>query len=452
MSKLGRVSTTLPIPVKVNPQGSDTEMLEGLRSATFDYFRHEVDPVTGLVADSTKPGTPSSIAAVGMALSVYIVGVERGLLSRADAIHRTLTVLRFFHTSPQGPEPDATGYKGFYYHFLDMRTGRRAWQSELSTIDSAILLAGILTAAAYFSGAAAEENEIRELAESLYRRVDWQWALNAGTTVTHGWKPESAFLPYRWDNGYNEALILYLLALGSPTFPIDPRGYLEWTSTFEFKKIYDFEYLHAGPLFIHQMSHLWVDFRGIHDHLNRKTGFDYFENSRRATYIQKSYGMENPFGFSHYSEFCWGLTASDGPGPAVLELDGKEKIFFDYEARGAFGPDDGTISPWAVATSLPFAPEIVIQTLRHAIESLLLKGRTAYGFDASFNPTFPDKSNNMHGWVSPWIFGLNQGPIVLMVENFQSALIWNTIKQCPYIVKGLKRAGFRGGWLESQTK
>jgi hypothetical protein len=433
-----------------NPQASAAEMLDNLRSETFHYFRIEINPKNGLVADKTQPGSPSSIAAVGMGLSVNAVAVERGLLTRAEAVERTLMVLRFFHSSPQGPEADATGYKGFYYHFLDMDTGRRAWQCELSTVDTAILLAGILTAANYFTGNNAEERELRELADSLYRRVDWKWALNGAATISHGWKPESGFLPFRWDTGYSEALILYVLAMGSPTFPIGPEGYAEWISTFEWKKIYDIEHLYAGPLFIHQMSHLWLDFRGIHDDFNRKTGIDYFENSRRATYVQRQYGIENPKRFAHYHEHGWGLTASDGPGPAVVDVNGSPQVFYDYEARGApYGPDDGTISPWAVVASLPFAPEIVIDTIHHAIERLHLKKRSPYGFDASFNSTYPETTRNQHGWVSPWIFGLNQGPIIIMIENYQSELIWKTIRKCPHIVEGLRRAGFRDGWLDT---
>jgi hypothetical protein len=437
----------LPI---INPEGTDSEMFDRLRRETFNYFRHEADPITGLLPDKTQPGSPSSIAAVGMALSVYIVAVEQHLLSRTEAVERTLTILRFFHSSHQGPEPDATGYKGFYYHFIDMHTGRRAWQCELSTVDTAIFMAGVLTAASYFAGKGDAESEIRELADILYRRVDWTWALNGGKTICHGWKPESGFLPYRWDTRYNEALILYVLALGSPTFPVGSEGYGEWTSTFEWKTIYGIEHIYAGPLFIHQMSHLWLDFRGIHDDFNRKTGIDYFENSRRATYVQRQYGIENPLGFSHYHKYGWGFTASDGPGPAVLKVNGIEREFFDYTARGApFGPDDGTIAPWAVVASLPFAPEIVIGTVRHAIERLNLKKQSPYGFAASFNPTYRDTSRNPHGWVSPWIFGLNQGPIILMIENFQSELIWKCIRKCPYIVNGLRRADFRDGWLDN---
>jgi hypothetical protein len=441
---------TQQLPV-LYPQGTDAEMLDELRRVTFEYFRNEVNPANGLIADKTQPGSPSSIAVVGMGLSIYTVAVERDLLPRAEAVDRTLTVLRFFHTSNQGPEVDAAGYKGFYYHFLDMQTGRRVWRCELSTIDTAIFIAGVLTAASYFTGQNKEEVEIRELAESLYRRVDWKWALNGGKTICHGWKPRYGFLPYRWNKGYSEALILYVLAAGSPTFPIDPEGYPEWTSTFEWKKLYDIEHLYAGPLFIHQMSHLWLDFRGIHDDCNRKVGIDYFENSGRATYMQQQYAIDNPLGFSHYHKYGWGITASDGPGPAIRKVNGIRRVFYDYRARGApFGPDDGTISPWAVVASLPFAPGVVIETVRHAIERLGLKSRSGYGFDASFNRTFPDTSRNPHGWVSPWIFGLNEGPIILMIENFQSELIWKTTRNCPYIVQGLRRLGFRDGWLDSQ--
>ena len=424
-------------------------MLEGLRRETFEFFRTEFNAETGLVLDKTQPGSPASIAAVGMGLSVYAVATERGYLAREEAIQRTLTVLRFFDASHQGLEPDATGYKGFYYHFLDMQTGRRAWESELSTIDTAILMAGVLTAAGYFAGGSAEEIEIRHLAQKLYERIDWQWALDGARTISHGWTPESGFIPHRWDTDYSEALILYMLALGSPTFPIDPAGYREWTSTFQLKTIYGFEHLYSGPLFIHQMSHLWIDFRGIQDDFNRKAGFDYFENSRRATFVQRQYGIENPLKFAHYNKFGWGLTASDGPGPAVRKVAGTQRDFFDYVARGApYGPDDGTISPWAVVASLPFAPEIVIATIRHAIERLRLKGHSPYGFDASFNSTWPVRTHNQHGWVSPWIFGLNQGPIILMIENFETGLIWNTMRKCPCLVEGLRRAGFRDGWLD----
>jgi len=428
---------------------NDADMLDQLQRVSFDYFLREINPVNGLIADTNRPGAPASIAAMGLGISVYIAGVERKVLLRQEAAQRILTLLRFLDNSPQGPEPDAAGYKGFYYHFLDMQTGRRTWHCELSTIDTAILMAGILHARAYFS--ASGEAELRDLAEKLYRRVDWQWALNGGSTITHGWNPEAGFLKYRWDNGYNEAIILYTLAAGSPTFPIDPAGYREWTATFEVKTLYDMRHIYAGPLFIHQMSHIWLDFRGIHDDFNLQTGIDYFENTRRATYVQRQYAIENPHGFKHYGEYVWGLTASDGPGPATRTVDGVAMKFDGYLARGApDGPDDGTVSPWAVVASMPFAPEIVIDSVRHAIERLRLRGHSPYGFDASFNPTFPERKRNPHGWVSPWVFGLNQGPIILMIENYQSRVVWDCVRTCPFITNGLRRLGFKGGWLDGK--
>jgi len=198
--------------------------LEKLQHESFNYFLHETNPVNGLVIDKTAADWPASIAATGLALASYPVAVERGFIPRAVAVDRTLTTLRFFWNSPQGPEPDATGYHGFYYHFLDMQTGRRAWRSELSTVDSGFLLAGALAAGIYFDADTSDELEIRTLADELYRRADWQWAQNGGETVTHGWKPESGFLKYRWE-GYDEAMLLYILGLGSPTHPLPESSY-----------------------------------------------------------------------------------------------------------------------------------------------------------------------------------------------------------------------------------
>jgi hypothetical protein len=397
-------------------------MLVTLQRETFEYFVRQQDPGNGLVADSNEPGAPASIAAIGLALSAYVVAVERGILPRGAAIPRTLSTLRFFHASPEGPEPDVTGYKGFYYHFLDMKTGRRKWRCELSTIDTALFIAGVLSAGLYFDGASDDEREIRALADALYRRIDWVWALRGGASLSHGWKPENGFLGCSWDRGYSEAMILYVLALGSPTFPIPEWGYRAWTSTFEWRTAYGLSYLYAGPLFIHQLSHVWLDFRGIRDDKNREVDLDYFENSRRATLVHRQYAVDNPRGLAHYSANGWGMTASDGPGPAVRVISGVRREFYGYLARGApFGPDDGTISPWAVVASLPFAPEIVTDAIRHAVEKLAREGKHGCGFDASYNRTFPARDGSAKGWVSPWRFGLNEGPIVLMIENHLSS-------------------------------
>lgn len=439
-----RSSSATPVPPSAIP---NAEMLECIQRESFQYFPGETQSQNGLVADKTDAASPCSIAAVGLALASYPAGVERGYVTRRAGALSTLKTLKFFKASPQGSEPDATGYKGFYYHFLDMKTGRRTWDCELSTMDTALFIAGALTAAAYFDHQNETETQIRKLADELYRRIDWHWALNRGASVTHGWKPKTGFLRYRW-LGYNEAALLYILGLGSPTYPLPADSYRAWTSTFKWKKLYGKELLHAGPLFIHQLSHCWIDFRGIQDALMKARGIDYFENSRRATYIQQEYAVRNPHGFAHYGKSCWGITASDGPGPGSRKIRGIQRKFFGYRARGVpFGPDDGTISPWAVVASLPFAPEIVLPTIRYFIEEIRLKDRQAYGFEASFNATFPEKTKNPFGWVSPYIFGLNEGPMVLMIENFRSELIWQLTRKCPYILRGLRRAGFSGGWL-----
>ena len=421
--------------------------LEALQRETFNYFLRETNPRNGLVIDKTAPDWPASIAATGLSLAVYPVAVERGFITRSAAIETILTTLGFFWTSPQGPEPDATGYHGFYYHFLDMQTGRRAWQCELSTVDTAILIAGALTAAAYFDADTPEEQELRTRAEALYHRADWPWAQDGGLTVTHGWKPETGFLPFRWQ-GYDEALVLYVLGLGSPTHPLPEESYAAWASTYEWRSSYGYDYLYAGPLFTHQISHVWIDFRGIQDAFMREKGIDYFENTRRATLVQQLYAIDNPRRFVGYGRDCWGLTASDGPGPDSLEVNGVRRQFFGYEGRGVpDGPDDGTIGPWAVVASLPFAPEIVLPSLDYLIHQVELKMGHPYGFKATYNPTYPVRPRNPNGWVSPWHYGINEGPINPMIENHRTGLVWRLMRGCPAIVTGLRRAGFTGGWL-----
>ena len=344
-----------------------SELLRTLQLDSFSYFVHQTNPANGLVRDKSREGWPASIAAIGLALAAYPVGVERGFMTREDAVRRTLATLRFFANAPHGPESDATGHKGF--------------------------------------------------------------------------------LRYRWHR-YDEALIVYLLGLGSPTHPLPVESYRAWASTYKWKRLYDIEFLYAGPLFIHQLSHVWIDFRDIRDEFMRQHELDYFENSRRATLVQQQYAIRNPRGFAHYDACCWGITASDGPGPRTLLVDGVERVFYDYIARGVpFGPDDGTLAPWAVVASLPFAPEIVLPTIRN-YERMQLKEAQEYGYKASFNPTFPVEPKQEYGWVSPYHFGINQGPIVTMIENYRSGFLWSLMRQCPYLVTGLRRAGFTGGWLE----
>lgn len=425
-------------------QQANAALLRDLQRRTFNYFIKYGNADNGLVQDKSAPDSPASITSVGMALAAYPVAVERGFMDRQEAAARVLRTLAFFWNSPQGPEADATGYKGFYYHFLEMDSGRRSKDSEVSTIDSTCFFASALAASQYFDAETEDEQAIRELADGLYRRADWTWALNGGDRVTMGWTPEEGFLETRWD-GYTEALLLYILGLASPTHPLPEESYAAWTESYEWRELYGIEYLHAGPLFIHQLSHVWLDLRTIQDSYMRRKELDYFLNSRRATYTQQRHAIENPHGYVGYGRFTWGITASEGPGDVTRTINGREIQFHDYESRGIPNEDDGTIAPWAVVASLPFAPEIVLPTIRH-ISAAYPCTVGDKGFRCSFNPTFTT-GNNGQGWRSDHYHGLNQGPIVLMIENYFTGLIWRLMRRCPYIKIGLQRAGFRGGWL-----
>src|SRR3954452_10046329 len=307
---------------------TDEEFLR-LQRTTVLYYLHETNPDNGLVRDKTDPNAPCSIAAVGLALATVPVIVERGVVIRKFAAKIARRRLQSLLELPQGPEPDAAGHKGFYYHFLDIDTGRRVWQCELSTLDSAFLFAGVLTCAAYFDQDNEDEAEVRRLADALYRRADWDWARDGGPTLTHGWKPESGFIPHRYE-GYDEGLLLYILGLGSPTHPLPPESYAAYCATYRWERIDRRELPYSGPLFTHQLSHLWVDFRGLRDPFMREHGSDYFENTRQATFVQQAYAVHNPMQWVGYGEHCWGFTACDGPGWVKRVVDGVEREFFDY--------------------------------------------------------------------------------------------------------------------------
>jgi hypothetical protein len=424
----------------------DEERIDRVQRDSFRYFADNANPGNGLIRDSTQPLSSSSIAATGFALASYPVAVERGWMTRRQACASTLAALRFFDAADQSGAADGIGYNGFFYHFLDMQSGRRASDCELSTIDTALLVAGMLTCACYFGGDDSDEREIRAKTGAIYERIDWRWAQAGGAALSMGWLPERGFLRNRWI-GYNEALILYVLALGSPSHPVAADAYVQWLTGYRWKRIYDQAYVFAGPLFIHQFSHVWIDFRNIQDRFMASKDCDYFENSRRATYVHHEYACRNPRQFKNYRGQCWGLTASDGPGPKAWVEHGRKRTLYGYRARGApFGPDDGTVAPWASLASMPFAPELVLPTLKYLYDETY-NVQNQFGFYASFNPTVHQKRGDL-GWISPWHFGLHQGPIVLMIENYRSGLVWRLMRECAPIVRGLRRAGFRGGWLD----
>lgn len=446
--------------------------LDELEKRTFEFFRDSANPVNGQVPDHW-PREPtgdyfSSIAAVGFGLTAYGIGAERGWMKRSEAAKRTLATLKFFREAPQGDEPDTTGYHGFFYHFLDMETGRRyhaqSWV-ELSTIDTTLLLAGILFSQSYYDRNTKDEKQIRQFADEIYRRVDWQWASPRAPLVAMGWTPESNFIHVDW-HGYNEAILLYVLALGSPTHAIDDSAWKAWSETYDstWGSFQGQEHLGFAPLFGHQYSHVWIDFRGIQDGYVREHGIDYFENSRRATLAQREYAIHNPMHWTDYGSNIWGLSACNGPRADkkhFFEIDryvNDPKTFYGYVARGAglVGTiDDGTIAPTAAASSIAFVPEIAIAAIdeikRHYGDLVY----TRYGFIDAFNPSFTFTDRPLRtgrivpnvGWVDNLYLGIDQGPIVAMLENYRSDLVWKIMRKNPYIRQGLKRAGFSGGWL-----
>ncbi len=426
--------------------------LDSLQHRSFRYFWNTTDPATGLTPDRYPSRTFSSIAAIGFGLSSYLVGAERQYVSREAAARRTLNTLQYLWKLPQhGGNTSTAGHKGFYYHFLNFHNGLRYQQVELSTIDTGLLLMGVLSAQVYFDGDDATETRIRSLADSLYRRVEWPWFAPRANILSMGWHPESRkFLDAEW-KGYNEAMLLYVLAFGSPTHPLDSTAWQGWTSTYQWGEFQGQEHLNFAPLFGHQYSHAWIDFRGIQDDYGRARGIDYFENSRRATYANRAYCMANPRKWKDYGANVWGLTACDGPADVKLFHNGDSVQIHSYWARGASLQeinDDGTIAPTAAGGSIPFAPEICIPALKQMYKQYGDRLWGEYGFYDAFNPTFTQSPGTADGWFDTDYLGIDNGPIVLMIENYRSGFLWNLMKKNPYIVRGLQRAGFRGGWLE----
>ncbi len=437
-----------PPPPPVLDSATTAAFLDTLEDRTFRYFWDLTNATNGLTPDRSPTPSFSSIAAVGFALTAYPIGVERQYITRVQAAQRVVTTLRFFWTATQDSSAsNASGYHGFFYHFLDMNTGKRFQQVELSTIDTALLLAGVLFCQSYFDGADSLETAIRGLADSIYARTDWQWAAPRPPLVAMGWHPESGFLAADW-RGYNEAMILYVLALGSPTHAVVPTAWTGWTATYRWGTFYGQTHVGFAPLFGHHYSHVWVDFKGIQDPYMLARAIDYFENSRRATYAQRAYAYANPGGWRGYSDSVWGLTASDGPADVTLTIDGRRRQFHTYWARGASFtevPDDGTIAPTAAGGSIPFAPEIAIPALyamRHTYGAALF---STYGFRDAFNPTYTASSPS--GWFDVDYLGIDQGPIIAMIENYRTSLVWRVMRTNPYIVRGLCQAGFTGGWI-----
>ena len=455
----GLASPTDPPPLGV--RGPLPTLFDDIERRTFDFFWATSNAANGMVRDRYPSASPASIAAIGFALTAYVIGTDRGFITREQARERTLTTVRFFRNAPQGPQPRGmTGHKGFFYHFLDMKTGSRSGRSELSTVDTALLIGGMLHAQAYFNAAHPDEVEIRNAVDAIYRRVDWKWAQVRGAHISMGWSPEKAFIPHDW-LGYNEAMLVVLLALGSPTHPVDESAWDAWALSYRgaWGRFMGYEHLSFAPLFGHQYSHLWIDFRGIQDEAMRQRGIDYFQNTRRAVYAQRAYAIANPNGWFEYGANVWGFTACDGPGTMrTFDRRGRVRHFLDYSARGAgraHTVDDGTIAPTAALSSLPFAPEIVIPAVQemHARYGNFIYSK--YGFFDSFNRSFDAADVKLSdgrvdpgfGWIAKDYLGIDQGPILAMIGNYRNELVWDDMRACLPLRRGLERAGFSGGWL-----
>ena len=472
---LASCATVPPPPAQSLPVVSNADAFsEDLTRRTFDYFWETTDRQRCLAPDRWPSNPFSSIAATGFALTAFGIGAERGYVAREAAAQRTRDCLAFYWNAPQGPQPTGvTGYKGFFYHFLKNDDGTRYRTTELSTVDTALLLGGVLFAQSYFDRGTPTEREIRDLAEKIYRRVDWTFAKRdlTGTAaknlrnshgIAMGWHPEEGFGTHDWV-GYNEGMLIYILALGSPTHPVGKDAWDKgWAADLEkdWGTYYGQQHLQFEPLFGHQYSHVWVDFRDIQDEFMRGKGIDYFENSRRATLSQRAYGAANPNKWVGYSGDVWGWTASDGPGGfRDLVVNGQARRFMGYSARGVSSErvvDDGTIVPTAAGGSIPFAPEVAIPALMSMKAKYGERLYTRYGFKDSFNPSFtfanlPSRSGTVDaqvGWIARDHLGIDQGPILAMMENHRSRLVWRVMRKNPHIRQGLKRIGFRGGWLD----
>jgi len=418
----------------------DETLLDSIQQKTFLFFLNEHHPEWGVVKDRTAIWAPSSIASTGFGIPCFAIGAERKWITREQAAQVTLNILKFFLNSSQSADPNSTGYKGFYYHFLKMNTGTREWNCELSSIDTGLLMMGVIFARNYYNLHNEVEKQIRSIAEILLKRIDWDFFLMSASskhpnTISMAWSPENGLLDFGW-SGYNEGLFLYVLAAGSGMKNAN-KSYDSWLSTYQWNTPYKgLSHVAFPPLFGHQFSHAFIDTRGLVDSYMKVKGIDYFENSRRATYVQRLYAIDNPHKWVGYDSLCWGISASDGP---TDKYNFDNKVFIGYAGRGTSGPDynyfdDGTIAPYASLSSLPFAPEIVLPTIKSIIQRNGSKIWGKYGFYDSFNQTAK--------WVNNDYIGIDQGPMLIMIENFRTGLVWDYMMKDPIIQNGLSKLGF----------
>lgn len=384
----------------------DEKFLDKLEYDSILYFLRESNPANGLIKDSSRPGSPASTATIGFGLTAICIGHSRGWIEEKDAYDVILKTLETFRDT-------VPNEKGFFYHFLDMRTGQRAWNCEASSIDTALFLAGALFAGEYFKG-----TEIEDVARELYERVDWPWMLNDKNILCMGWKPEEGFLWYYWDS-YSESMILYALAIGSPTNPIPSEYWLEWRRPVDSYKDYNIVYCPTGSIFTYQYSHAWIDFRQLVD----EDGINYYNNSVNAVKANRQFCIDNSTTYKGYGEDSWGLSACLGP-------DG----YKGYGAKPGEGFNDGTIPPCGIAGSIAFDPIPSLKGLKNLYENKkFLYGK--YGFKDAFNA---DKN-----WWAEEYLGIDVGITVLMIENYRTGLVWNKFMELAPIKSWISKCFYK---------
>ncbi len=386
---------------------AEIKLLEKIERDTLKYFLRHSDPATGLVKDHSRQGSPASIAATGFGLAALAIGADRGWLTHDFAkskLIKTLTAL----------ELKAEHKNGFFYHFLDMRTGKRVWKSEASSIDTALLIAGAMTAAQYYPG-----TEIETRAKRIYARVNWKWMLNNSELICMGWTPESGFLPYYWDS-YNELLILQALALGAPNHAVPKAVWNAWFRNEDEYKGRKVIYSHSGSLFTYQYAHAFIDFKNLND-----AGINYFENSVQATLANREYSIEYKDKYKSYNTYSWGLSASIGPGG-----------YKAYGGKPGEGIQDGTIAPHGAIGSLVFTPKESLDAIKFFYLRLGKKIYKEHGFIGAFNidkKFYPDE-----------YLGIDQGIIILMIENFmRDGIVWKKFMELDAVKNWVEIAQLR---------
>jgi hypothetical protein len=411
----GAIAALAATPARAKPQPTfspeDDQLLDDLERASCCYFWEQAGAQTGLVKDrcnarkaATDNTNVASIAATGFGLTALCIGDKRGFIPHSDARQRVITTLEFLSNK-------LVHHRGFFYHWADINTGDRVWDSEVSSIDTAILLCGILTCRTHF-----RDTDITLLAHGITNRVEWSWLSEDTSLLPHGWLPENGFLPYRWDY-YNEMMMMYLLGLGSPTYPLRPEAWDAWKRTmFEYEGM---RYIGSfAPLFVHQYSQAWFDFRGKRDKYA-----NYFQNSITATEVHRRFCLELGRQFSDYSEDLWGITASDSQQGYVV-----------WGGPPQSGPIDGTVVPGAAGGSLPFLPAETLRVLKN-IRNKYPAAWTKYGFTNAFNP--------LKNWYDSDVIGIDTGIILLMAENLRTGFVWDTFMKSPEARRGMERAGFQ---------